>query len=108
MLIGLLQSKTNKLEFTPEGTRLSRPHCGQRDGCRFNPGVPSMSQLDFSITFSHFSGFVMCFYVFSHYMAGLLIRFWYNQKARVASEVVSSETQAHADHSVFLKRILTL
>lgn len=67
-----------------------------------------MSQLDFSITFSHFSGFVMCFYVFSHYMAGLLIRFWYNQKARGVSETVSSKSQARADHSVFLKRILSL
>lgn len=67
-----------------------------------------MSQLDFSITFSHFMGFTVCFYVFSHSMVTMLTQFWYNQKVRALTEASTERPVERVENSVFLKRILTL
>jgi hypothetical protein len=67
-----------------------------------------MSQLDFSITFPHFFGFLFCFYIFTHYLVVVLVRFWYNQKLRDLTEDELAEELKRVDNSVFIKRILKL
>nr|ALO20620.1 ATP synthase F0 subunit 8 [Rathkea octopunctata] len=67
-----------------------------------------MSQLDFSITFTHFFGFLFCFYIFTHYLVVVLVRFWYNQKLRDLTGDELTEELKRVDNSVFIKRILKL
>lgn len=67
-----------------------------------------MSQLDFAITYSHFAGFVVCFYIFCHYMGALLLQFWANQKLRACAITPEQAATVHTDATVLVKRILTV
>nr|AER54597.1 ATP synthase F0 subunit 8 [Nemopsis bachei] len=67
-----------------------------------------MSQLDVSITFSHFFVFAFCFYVFLHYITVFLIKFWYNQKLRSLEHEELSLQLKKIDNTIFIKRILKL
>lgn len=41
-----------------------------------------MSQLDISIFYSHLFGLLLTFYIFSHFIVLVLIKFYYNNKLR--------------------------
>lgn len=67
-----------------------------------------MSQLDTSISFSHFFGLILCFYVFLHYITIILIKFWYNQKLRSLEQEELEKQLEKLDNSILIKRILKL
>ena len=67
-----------------------------------------MSQLDLSIVFSHFSGFLICLYGFMCYFIIILIRFWCNDGLR---ELISNQPVQELekiDNSTVIKRIFNL
>lgn len=69
---------------------------------------PDMSQLDVSISLSHFFGLLFCFYMFLHYVTIILIRFWYNQKLRLLEYECLEEQIGKLDSINLIKRILKL
>lgn len=67
-----------------------------------------MSQLDISITFSHFCGLVLFLYVFLYYMVTLLIKFWYNKKLRSLDNENLRQELNKLDNNLIIKKILKL
>lgn len=67
-----------------------------------------MSQLDVSISFSHLIVFLVCFYIFLHYITISLIKYWYNQKLRSLEYEELSKELKRLDNTIFIKKILKL
>lgn len=67
-----------------------------------------MSQLDVSITFSHLVIFLICFYIFLHFITISLIKYWYNQKLRSLEYEELTKELSKLDNTIFIKRILKL
>ena len=67
-----------------------------------------MSQLDISISFSHLIGFLLCFYIFIHYVMIIVIQYWYNEKLRNLSQDELAKELTKIDNSILIKRILKL